>query len=55
MEKSQWFWLIYVILVLFGIGWTWRVPASRPFGPVIVVVLVLVGIIGWAQFGAPMK
>jgi hypothetical protein len=55
MSKGAWFWIIYVILVLFGFGWYWRSPGSRPFGPYVGILLVLIFLIGWAVFGFVVK
>ena len=54
MSKSAWFWIIYVVLVLFGMGWTYRDANLRPHWPVSLVILILIGILGWGIFGAPM-
>ena len=55
MSKAAWFWIIYVILVLFGCGWTWKDPSRRGWAPVIVVILILIAIVAWAQFGPPIR
>jgi hypothetical protein len=51
MQKGAWFWVIYVILILFGLGWYWKSPGSRPFGPYMAILLILIFLIGWAVFG----
>jgi hypothetical protein len=51
MPKGILFWIIYAVLILFGAGWYWRTPGSRPFGPYVLIFLILIGLIGWAVFG----
>ena len=51
MTKAEWFWIIYVICTLFGGFLLYR---NRGYWPS-VVVWVLIGIIGYAQFGGPLK
>jgi hypothetical protein len=52
MSAAIWFWIIYVIALLFC-GWVmW--PVGMASGPV-VVVFVLIGLLGWGVFGAPIK
>jgi len=49
------FWVIYIVALVFG-GWSnytpadpaWRFRAGAYF-----VLWLLVGVLGWAQFGAP--
>ena len=55
MSKGAWFWIIYVIVALFGGVICWRTPAARPWGWVLVCIFILVGLVGWAQFGPPMR
>lgn len=59
MSAGIWFWLIYVILFLFGIilGWPANLSdraAWRPLGRD-VVILILLGLLGWGLFGPPIK
>lgn len=55
MAAGLWFWLIYVICVLFGVWVDW--PADRNYRPLggKLVLFVLLGLLGWAVFGAPLK
>lgn len=54
MTLSLLFWMIYIITMLFGL-WANYTPGQpfgiRPFGQFF-VSWVLIGILGWAQFGA---
>jgi hypothetical protein len=59
MAASVWFWLLYVLCLLLGLFLGWPAdPADRaawrPVG-VTVVMFVLLGLLGWAVFGAPLK
>ena len=59
MDKGVWFWIIYVIFVILGLFFNWPAPpyqpnAFRPFGWS-VVVLILIGILGWGIFGPPIR
>ena len=49
--KKAWVGVLYVILILFGLGWYWKSPGSRPFGPYMAILLILIFLIGWAVFG----
>lgn len=56
MGKSEWFWIVYVVLVLFCCFLYWPFPADsrRPAG-VTLVILLLVGLLGLGIFGLPIK
>ena len=59
MPPGIWFWLIYVLFVLAGLFFNWprdtNAPnAWHPFGWS-VVVLVLLGLLGWGVFGPPIR
>lgn len=51
MALATWFWILYVLGFLFGGWWVYR---NRGYWPAL-LVWVLIGIIGWAQFGGPIK
>lgn len=57
MPLQIWFWVLYVICVAFGM-WSGRVPGQpytyRNWGANL-VIFILLGILGWAQFGPPVK
>lgn len=58
MPAGIWFWIIYVIFVLLG-GFFWWPRGSEPnrfypFGGYL-VVMVLIGLLGWGVFGPPIK
>lgn len=58
MGVNIWFWLIYVITLIFGI-WgigPWFAGSNpspyRPFGSWL-VLFILIGLLGWHDFGGP--
>lgn len=52
MSKGLLFWIVYVLVVVFGLWHFWPSPLSAtPYG----VVMLLVGLIGWQVFGPPVK
>ncbi len=57
MTKELLFWVIYIITVLFGL-WANYTPGQpfgiRPFGQFF-VQMILIGLLGWAVFGAAIK
>lgn len=57
MPAGLWFWLIYVICVLFGMWSEWPSPPNTNYRPLggRLVVFVLLGLLGWAVFGSPLK
>jgi hypothetical protein len=52
MSSGIWFWIIYVISILFGgyLGW----PFDRKSG-IWIILFVLVGLLGYRVFGAPVQ
>lgn len=58
MGANIWFWLIYVLVGVFGIWGIGPWGSDRgpwaPFGSWL-VLFVLVGILGLAQFGSPIR
>jgi hypothetical protein len=52
MSAGIWFWIIYVICALFG-GWL-SFPFERKSG-VWLVVMILIGLLGWGIFGPPIR
>jgi hypothetical protein len=55
MNAGIWFWIFYVISLVFGGGWYWRNPGSQVFGPYALMFYILIGLLGWGIFGAPIK
>lgn len=55
MEKGLAFWIIYLVCVVLGLYFDW--PADGKFRSLggRVVLFILIGILGWAVFGAPIK
>ena len=55
MSAGIWFWIIYVISLVFGLGWAYRTPESRSYAPYGFVLWVLIGLVGWGVFGPPIR
>jgi hypothetical protein len=56
MTAGIWFWIIYVISLIFSGGWYWRNQATlAPFGPFSLLFFILIGLLGWGVFGAPIR
>ena len=57
MAAGVWFWVIYVIFFLLGFVFYRDDFAARRYGPVgsYAVVFILLGLLGLAVFGAPLK
>ena len=61
MSAGIWFWLIFVLVGIFGIfvQSPWRGPNTpaypwAPFGSWI-ILFILIGILGWGVFGPPIR
>ncbi len=54
MSKELLFWMIYLICLLFG-GWLGYSSGDRRWIGGGVIIFILVGLLGWAVFGAPIK
>lgn len=54
MTAGQWFWIIYVIIVVFCgvINWPF---SDRRFAGTSLAILVLLGLLGWGIFGPPIR
>lgn len=53
MSAGIWFWIIYVICALFG-GWL-GINGDRRWFAGGIIIFILVGLLGWSQFGPPIK
>ena len=53
MTAGQWFWIIYVICAVLG-GWIIYPYGGRAFGASL-VILILIGLLGWGVFGPPLR
>ena len=54
MGAGNWFWIIYVICLIFGLYCSWDRNNLRPFGQSL-VIMILLGLLGWGIFGPPIK
>jgi hypothetical protein len=56
MSAGIWFWLFYVLCVVFGIGiwYPWGEDTRRHLGASL-IILILIGLLGWGVFGPPIK
>lgn len=53
MSISLLFWVIYILTIVFAIIGNWPLNAANAKPTAIsIVILVLIGLLGWAQFGA---
>jgi hypothetical protein len=56
------FWILMLVWLVFGIWWTWPAPAPQqstawhyaPLGSNVLLFILLL-LLGWAIFGAPVK
>jgi hypothetical protein len=59
MKMGLLFWILMLICVVFGVWVNWPAGggAAVAYGPVggTVLLLVLVGLLGWKVFGAPLR
>ncbi len=56
MSAGIWFWIIYVICILFcGFLYYPFGDDVRRHGGVSLIILVLIGLLGWGIFGPPIK
>jgi hypothetical protein len=49
MKLSSWYWLIMLLLLVYGL---WR---HRAHWPVVGLVFLLLVVVGWAVFGSPIQ
>jgi len=57
MPKEMWFWVLYLICIVFGLGsgYTPGQPYTfRNWGGHL-AIFILIGVLGWAVFGTPVK
>ncbi len=52
MSAGIWFWILYVISLLLTGWWWWPFTADR--GPPL-ILFILIGLLGWGIFGAPIR
>jgi hypothetical protein len=56
MTAGIWFWIFFVISIVFSGGWYWRNQAIlQPYGPFSLIFFILIGLLGWGVFGAPIR
>lgn len=57
MTAGIWFWVLYVVSILLGGFGGWGVPEAnrRYYWGGGIVVFVLIGLLGWGIFGAPLR
>lgn len=55
MSPGVWFWIIYVIIGVFGTFWgIEKAPDRRWLGGGI-ILFILIGLLGWGVFGPPIR
>jgi len=52
MTAGIWFWILYVISLLFC-GYSWW-PFNQGHAPSL-LIYILIGLLGWGVFGAPIR
>jgi hypothetical protein len=57
MTLQIWFWLFYVLALVFGLWRDYPGTGAYPwrYGAGTFLLFVLIGILGWATFGSPVK
>lgn len=58
MAAGTWFWIIFVLFALLGLFFMWPYnTVVGPWGPFgwNVIILILIGLLGWKAFGPPVK
>lgn len=55
MSAGIWFWLIYVLVGLFGGYWSFANPNDRRYFGGGLVLYALIGLLGWGVFGSPLR
>jgi len=56
MSAGIWFWIIFVLVVLFGCFAYYPFGGdTRRYAGVSLAILVLIGLLGWGVFGPPIK
>ncbi len=55
MSAADWFWIIYVIVALFGGLWGFNNGGDRRYLGGGIVIYILIGLLGWGMFGSPLK
>lgn len=56
MSAGIWFWIIYVVIGVFGFYLGYTSPATdRRMGGALLLIFILVGLVGWGVFGPPIR
>lgn len=56
MGLAIWFWILMVLWLVLGAGWGWVAPADRGWRwGFSALIWFLFLILGWSQFGSPVK
>lgn len=59
MSAGIWFWILFVLCVFFNVFFNWPADPNKPqaWGPFggSLLLFVLIGLLGWGIFGAPLK
>lgn len=50
------FWVLMLLWLVFGLAWNWPGTPIGPYGPIgnTVLLFVLLVLVGWRVFGAPL-
>ncbi len=55
MTAGNWFWIIYVIIGVLGVGSGFTNGLDRRWLGGVSIIFILVGLLGWGVFGPPIK
>lgn len=58
MSPAGWFWVVYFLALLLSVGWSYRDRAQSyvyGFGGFGLLTFILLAILGYHDFGGPMK
>lgn len=55
MSAGIWFWIIYVVIGVFGCWLGYTSPGDKRIGGALFLLFILVGLVGWGVFGPPIR
>ena len=55
MGSGQWFWIVYIIIGIFGGGYGFAANLDRRYLGFGGVIFILIGLLGWGVFGPPIR
>lgn len=55
MAAGVWFWIIYVLVGILGAAFGFYSASDRRWLGGGLIIFILIGLLGWGVFGAPLK